>query len=68
STSSSVSASITTPTSSTTWNSGIRLVAVSYNPRMQPARQQTLGLILIALLILIFTVVRFARLLHWSGR
>ncbi len=35
---------------------------------MQPARQQTLGLILIALLILIFTVVRFARLLHWSGR
>jgi hypothetical protein len=35
---------------------------------MQPARQQTLGLILVALLILIFTVVRFARLLHWSAR
>jgi hypothetical protein len=35
---------------------------------MQPARQQVLGLILIALLILIFTVVRFARLLHWSFR
>ncbi len=35
---------------------------------MQPARQQTLGLILIALLILIFTLVRFARLLHWSMR
>jgi len=35
---------------------------------MQPARQQTLGLILIALLILIFTVVRFARLWHWSAR
>jgi len=35
---------------------------------MQPARQQTLGLILIALLILIFTVVRFARVLHWSFR
>jgi len=35
---------------------------------MQPARQQTLGLILIALLILVFTLVRFARLLHWSVR
>jgi len=35
---------------------------------MQPARQQVLGLILIALLILILTVVRFARLLHWSFR
>ena len=32
---------------------------------MQPARQQTLGLILIALLILIFTLVRFARVLHF---
>jgi len=31
---------------------------------MQPARQQTLGLILVALLILIFTVVRFARVIH----
>ena len=28
---------------------------------MQPARQQTLGLILIALLILMVTLVRFAR-------
>ena len=35
---------------------------------MQPARQQILGLILIALLILIVTVVRFARVLHWSFR
>jgi len=35
---------------------------------MQPARQQVMGLILIALLILIFTVVRFARVLHWSFR
>jgi len=35
---------------------------------MQPARQQTLGLILIALLILIFTLARFARVLHWSVR
>ena len=35
---------------------------------MQPARQQTLGLILIALLILIFTLVRFARVIHWSAR
>jgi hypothetical protein len=35
---------------------------------MQPARQQTLGLILIALLILIFTLVRFARVIHWSTR
>jgi hypothetical protein len=35
---------------------------------MQPARQQTLGLILIALLILVFTLVRFARVLHWSFR
>jgi hypothetical protein len=35
---------------------------------MQPARQQTLGLILIALFILIFTVVRFARFIHWSVR
>ncbi len=35
---------------------------------MQPARQQTLGLILIALLILIFTLVRFGRVLHWSIR
>ena len=33
---------------------------------MQPARQQTLGLILIALLILIFTLVRFARVLHFN--
>ena len=32
---------------------------------MQPARQQTLGLILIALFILIFTAVRFARVLHF---
>jgi len=32
---------------------------------MQPARQQTLGLILIALLILIFTLVRFARVMHF---
>jgi len=35
---------------------------------MQPARQQTLGLILIALLILIVTLVRFARFLHRSVR
>jgi len=35
---------------------------------MQPARQQTLGLILIALLILIFVWVRFARVMHWSIR
>jgi len=35
---------------------------------MQPVRQQVLGLILIALLILIITVVRFARVLHWSFR
>jgi len=35
---------------------------------MQPARQQILGLILIALLILIFTVVRFARVIHWGAR
>jgi len=35
---------------------------------MHPARQQTLGLILIALLILVFTVVRFARVIHWSHR
>jgi len=35
---------------------------------MQPARQQTLGLILIALLILVFTLVRFARVLHLSVR
>jgi len=35
---------------------------------MQPARQQTLGLILIALLILVFTLVRFARVVHWSIR
>ena len=32
---------------------------------MRPVRQQTLGLILIALLILIVTVVRFARVLHF---
>jgi hypothetical protein len=32
---------------------------------MQPARQQTLGLILIALLILIFTLVRFGRVRHF---
>ena len=32
---------------------------------MQPARQQTLGLILIALFILIFTAMRFARVLHF---
>lgn len=35
---------------------------------MQPARQQTLGLILITLLILVFTLVRFARVLHWNFR
>jgi cell division protein FtsB len=35
---------------------------------MQPVRQQTLGLILIALLILIFTLVRFGRVFHWSVR
>jgi hypothetical protein len=35
---------------------------------MQPARQQTLGLILIALLILIVTLVRFARVMPWSIR
>jgi hypothetical protein len=31
-------------------------------------RQQTLGVILIALFILIFTLVRFARVLHWRIR
>ncbi len=41
---------------------------VSYNRFMQAARQQTLGLILIGLLILIITVVRFGRVLHWSLR
>ena len=35
---------------------------------MHPGRQQTLGLILIGLLILIFIVVRFARVFHWSYR
>jgi hypothetical protein len=35
---------------------------------MQPARQQILGLILIALFILIFTLVRFARVMQWSLR
>jgi hypothetical protein len=32
------------------------------------SRQRTIGLILIALLILIFTIVRFARVIHWSVR
>jgi hypothetical protein len=32
---------------------------------MQPARQQTLGVILIALLLLIFILVRFARVRHF---
>mgnify|MGYP005811733837 CR=1 FL=1 len=35
---------------------------------MQPARQQTLGLILIVLFILLFTLVRFGRFMHWSIR
>jgi hypothetical protein len=35
---------------------------------MQPVRQQTLGLILIGLLILVITLVRFWRVIHWSIR
>jgi hypothetical protein len=35
---------------------------------MQAQRQQTLGLILIAVLLLVFTVVRFFRVIHWSLR
>ena len=35
---------------------------------MQPARQQTLGLIIIGVLILVITLVRFWRVMHWSIR
>jgi len=41
------------------------VASLSYNRRMQLARQQLLGLILIALLILIVTLVRYARVLHF---
>jgi hypothetical protein len=35
---------------------------------MQAARQQTLGLVIIGVLILIITLVRFWRVMHWSIR
>jgi hypothetical protein len=35
---------------------------------MQVARQQTLGLVIIGVLILVITLVRFWRVMHWSIR
>ncbi len=39
-----------------------------YNEAVRAARQQILGALVIALLILALLLVRFGRLLHWSAR
>jgi len=39
-----------------------------YNDAVRAARQQVLGALIIALLILVLLVVRFGRLIHWSAR
>jgi len=35
-------------------------------PRRQPAFQSTLGLIIVAILLLLFTLARFWKAIHWK--
>jgi len=39
-----------------------------YNGAVRAARQQILGALVIALIILVLVLVRFGRLIHWSAR